>query len=51
MEDWDDFLQGRTSVYDLKEECRDFLGKLDKDKLKAIHTMLLSFVDTHKGEV
>jgi transcriptional regulator with XRE-family HTH domain len=51
MDDWEDFLQGRTSIYDLKEECRDFLSKLDRDKLKAIHTMLLSFVGTHKGEV
>ncbi|PIP91223.1 MAG: hypothetical protein COW01_06110 [Bdellovibrionales bacterium CG12_big_fil_rev_8_21_14_0_65_38_15] len=43
-EDWDDFLKGRTSVYDLRKECRELISKLDRDKLKAIHTMLLSFV-------
>jgi transcriptional regulator with XRE-family HTH domain len=44
MQDWEDFLNGRTSVYDLRQECREFISKLDRDKLKAIHTMLLSFV-------
>ncbi len=43
MDDWEDFLKGRTSVYDLRQECRDFINKLDREKLKAIHTMLLSF--------
>ena len=43
MDDWEDFLQGRTSVYDLRQECRDFITKLDREKLKAIHSMLLSF--------
>jgi hypothetical protein len=42
-EDWEDFLQGRTSVYDLRQECRDFITKLDREKLRAIHSMLLSF--------
>lgn len=51
MEDWDDFLQGRTSVYDLRQECRGFISKLDREKLKAIHTMLLSFVGSQKGGV
>lgn len=46
MDDWEDFLKGRTSVYDLRQECRDFINKLDRDKLKAIHIMLLSFVGT-----
>lgn len=44
MEDWDDFLKGRTSVYDLRQECRDLISKLDREKLKAIHVMLVSFV-------
>jgi transcriptional regulator with XRE-family HTH domain len=43
LEDWEDFLKGRTSVYDLRQECRDFISKLDREKLRAIHTMLLSF--------
>ena len=51
MDDWEDFIRGRTSVYDLRQECRDFISKLDREKLKAIHTMLLSFVGAHKGEV
>jgi hypothetical protein len=48
MEDWEDFLKGRTSVHDLRQECRDFINKLERDKLKAIHTMLLSFVGSNK---
>lgn len=44
MEDFEDFLKGRTSVYDLREECKELISKLDREKLKAIHAMLLSFV-------
>lgn len=44
MQDWDDFVKGRTSVYDLRQECRDLISKLEREKLKAIHTMLVSFV-------
>lgn len=44
MEDWDDFLKGRTSVYDLRLECRNLINKLEREKLKAIHVMLVSFI-------
>ena len=44
MEDWEDFLRGRTSVYDLRQECRDLINKLEREKLKAIHVMLVSFI-------
>ena len=43
-EDWEDFLKGRTSVYDLRQDCRYLIDKLERDKLKAIHVMLVSFV-------
>ncbi len=44
MDDWDECLKGKTSVYDLRQECRESISKLDREKLKTIHTILLSFV-------
>lgn len=44
QEDWIDFLQGKTTIFDLREECVVLIKKLDGDKLKAIHTMLANFV-------
>jgi transcriptional regulator with XRE-family HTH domain len=46
MDDWEDFLRHRTSIFDVRQECQNFINKLDREKLNAVHIMLLSFAGT-----
>jgi transcriptional regulator with XRE-family HTH domain len=43
QKDWDDFLQGRVTTFDLRDECSSIIQKMDGEKLKGIHAMLVSF--------
>ena len=41
--DWQDFLQGKTTIFDLKKDCISKIENLNKEKLKSIHSFLESF--------
>lgn len=42
-DDQNDFLEGKTTSFDLRKSCISKLEKLNKDKLKSIHSFLESF--------
>ncbi|MBG59271.1 MAG: hypothetical protein CMJ16_02315 [Peredibacter sp.] len=43
-EDWTDFLNGKTTIFDLEQRCCEMIKSLEKKKLKAVHAMLEGFV-------
>lgn len=43
MKDWDDFLNGRVTTFDLRYECMDIVKNMNGDKLKAVHSLLINF--------
>jgi len=43
QKDWEEFYLGRTTVFDLRDECISIIKKMDNDKLRGIHGMLVSF--------
>jgi len=43
MSDWNDFLEGNTTAFDIKQKCIGILGNLDKEKLSSVHLILENF--------
>jgi transcriptional regulator with XRE-family HTH domain len=43
MADWSDFINGKTTIYDIRSECINIIEKLENDKLQAIYGMLRNF--------
>ena len=43
MDDWNDFLEGRVTSFDLKQNWINLLEKMGKEKLQSAHLFLESF--------
>ena len=43
-EDWNDFLEGKTTIFDLERACIKMLKGLEKEKLRTIYSVLEGFV-------
>ncbi len=45
MNDWADFVEGKTTAFDLRRNCVNLLEKMDKSKLVSVHLFLQSFTN------
>ena len=43
MQDWSDTMDGKSTLSDLRFECKNIVEKIDSEKLKAVHLLLSNF--------
>ena len=43
MDDWNDFLSGGKTTYDLEQDCISLIKKMNKEKLVSTHLILENF--------